>query len=298
MLAVLGVASLHANGTVNFHEEVFPIFEDKCFRCHSSQKQKGDLRLDSPIWIMQGGENGDVVIPGDPDESPVYYMTTYPEDDPDYMPSKGDGLTEAEQELLRRWIAEGANFGDVMGGSMMDSAVAESVSSKYTDELPLPPASYEYSVSVVGIVHSLEELGLRVDTVNHDAELFELTYTYADEREAYALRKLDPIASSVVKLNYGRSKVRDQDLIGINGFEALSYVDLRRTRITDEALAHFEGLESLEYLNLFETDVSDAGLKSLRSFAGLKQLYVRGTQVTTAGIRSLQKAIPDLKIVH
>ena len=58
---------------------------------------------------MKGVEDGDkVVIPGKPDESSFYKLTTLPEDHEDVMPSKGDLLTKEEQETLRDWIAKGA----------------------------------------------------------------------------------------------------------------------------------------------------------------------------------------------
>lgn len=290
--------ALKADVAVNFHDEVFPILENRCFRCHSSEKQKGDLRLDSPIWIMQGGESGDVLVPGEPDQSPMYYMTTYPKDDPDYMPSKGEGLSESEQELLRRWIVEGATFGDAMAAVAMDGQSGElPATSKYSDDVPLPPAVYDFSVSVIGLIRSLEELGLLVDSVNHDAERFELTYTYADSIEAYDLSKLDPISDAVVKLNYGRSAVGDDQLQGISSLRALSYLDLRRTAVSDLGLKHLSGLDSLEYLNLFETNIGDEGLSYLRNLKGLKQLYLHGTRVTPAGIQSIRAALPQLEIV-
>lgn len=49
--------------------EVRSIFAHNCYKCHSSAKVKGDLRLDKKDLVFKGGESGKVIVPGDPDES-------------------------------------------------------------------------------------------------------------------------------------------------------------------------------------------------------------------------------------
>ena len=73
---------------------------------------KADLRLDSPEAIMKGSEFGAVVVPGDPEDSSFYYLTTYPEDDEDRMPKDDDPLPPEQIEILRLWIEQGAVFED------------------------------------------------------------------------------------------------------------------------------------------------------------------------------------------
>jgi mono/diheme cytochrome c family protein len=67
--------------------------------------------------MMKGGEEGKDVVPGKPEESGVYTSTTLPEDDDKAMPPKGDRLTKEQQELIKKWIAEGANFGAWKGAA-------------------------------------------------------------------------------------------------------------------------------------------------------------------------------------
>ncbi len=49
--------------------QVKGIFAHNCYKCHSSQKVKGELRLDQKHMAFKGGENGAVIIPGKPEES-------------------------------------------------------------------------------------------------------------------------------------------------------------------------------------------------------------------------------------
>lgn len=302
-LGAVGYSSgmnLSAN-SVDFHNDIFPVLEARCFECHSDEKQKGELRLDSPAWILRGSENGDVLTPGKADDSPIYYLTTYDEDDPDYMPSKGKGLTDAEKDLLKRWIDGGADFGEEMTSMMSMSSMVMSAGSsgkKYTDDVPLPPATYELPSSLADTVSKLRALGLIVDTENHDANFLEVSFTYADNSNAYSLAPLEPVAKAVVKLNFGRSDVSNEQLLELGQFENLTHLDLRKSPVTDAALKSVAELKSLEYLNLYDTAVSDAGLVELHGLKSLKQIYLHGTEVTEIGVKRLQVAVPGLRVVQ
>ena len=48
-----------------FESEVRPLLVRRCLECHSAEKTKGGLRLDSRAGMLQGGESGDAaVVPG------------------------------------------------------------------------------------------------------------------------------------------------------------------------------------------------------------------------------------------
>ena len=107
--------AVHAQGTVQFARDVWPIFQSKCVTCHGPEDQFNDLRLDSKDRILKGGKNGKVVVPGDPGKSPMYLRVALPPDDLDIMPAEGDPLTAAQIDTIKRWIAEGADFGSWTG---------------------------------------------------------------------------------------------------------------------------------------------------------------------------------------
>lgn len=126
LLAGLSIISTEAADKVNFGKQVYPIIREKCLSCHAApyvdarrgrtKKPKGGVRIDTPEWIAKGYLNDDdekvmSVVPGQPDKSPLYTTTILPEDHDDIMPPKGDLLTKAEQNLLRQWILQGADYG-------------------------------------------------------------------------------------------------------------------------------------------------------------------------------------------
>ena len=105
-LLLLASAALHA--AVSFETEVKPIFEKQCAECHGPKKQKSEFRLDDREVALHGGEShAPNILPGKPAESPLLKFVTTADLDT-RMPPKGERLTAAEVDTLKRWIAEGA----------------------------------------------------------------------------------------------------------------------------------------------------------------------------------------------
>ena len=97
-----------------FEKKVRPVLAEHCYECHSkdAKKLKGNLSLDSTEAILRGGEEGKAIVPGKPDQSLMYTRTALSPDDLDIMPAEGEPLDEQQVEIIRRWIAEGADFGE------------------------------------------------------------------------------------------------------------------------------------------------------------------------------------------
>ncbi|MDG1894260.1 MAG: DUF1553 domain-containing protein [Fuerstiella sp.] len=101
---------------VNFARDIKPLLSDRCFLCHGpdADTREADLRLDSAEAVFRKLETDDtlfVVAPGKPEVSEV--VTRILSSDPDVRmppPDSGLAMTEREQELVRRWVAEGAEW--------------------------------------------------------------------------------------------------------------------------------------------------------------------------------------------
>ena len=52
-----------------FERSIRPVLSERCIECHGSAVQKSGLRLDSRKAVIEGGKNGAVVIPGNPNAS-------------------------------------------------------------------------------------------------------------------------------------------------------------------------------------------------------------------------------------
>ena len=92
-----------------FTLKVLPLLKTKCFGCHGHEQDdlRGDLDLTSRPKMIAGGESGDkALIPGKPDESPLYLSVLWK--DLEMPPKENDRLNEKEIAQLRQWIELGA----------------------------------------------------------------------------------------------------------------------------------------------------------------------------------------------
>jgi len=91
-----------------------PLFDVQCVKCHGPIEQKGGLELDTPEAVLKGGDEGRVVVPGDPDASRLYQNLAAGADP--HMPPKKQ-LSEADRQAVHRWItALGADSGGASSG--------------------------------------------------------------------------------------------------------------------------------------------------------------------------------------
>lgn len=94
---------------VSFNRDIRPILSENCFQCHGpdAASRQADLRLDQ----RQAAVEYFAIVPGKPDESALIDRIT--SDDPDLMmppPSSNRSLTAGQKDLLRRWVAAGAEY--------------------------------------------------------------------------------------------------------------------------------------------------------------------------------------------
>ena len=93
---------------VDFVRDVQPIFAEHCTDCHGLDSREAGLRLDRSVSALAGGDSGVVIVPGKPDESRLLEYVTG--DGETVMPPDTDGLADEEIAVLRRWIADGAEW--------------------------------------------------------------------------------------------------------------------------------------------------------------------------------------------
>ena len=106
------ITSFVLQAEVEFVRDVKPILEHNCVSCHRADNDKGGIRLDTKAEAFK---SEDLIIPGNPDDSSLYWTTTLPQDDELFMPpikneDKDYPLTDAEKKILFTWIKEGAKW--------------------------------------------------------------------------------------------------------------------------------------------------------------------------------------------
>jgi len=103
---------------VSFTDDVKPLLEQRCVNCHHVGALLGELNLENRTLAMAARSKGPAIVPGKPAESPMYLVLTLPEGDQRAMPPTGHRIENDEVELIRRWIAEGADWPEGAAGAV------------------------------------------------------------------------------------------------------------------------------------------------------------------------------------
>src|SRR6266403_4599158 len=108
-LALAGFPVFGATNHISFNRDIRPILSENCYACHGPDKnqRKAKLRLD----VRQVALEREVIVPGKPEESKLveHIFAT----DPDEImppPKSQKKLTAAQKELLKNWVAAGAEY--------------------------------------------------------------------------------------------------------------------------------------------------------------------------------------------
>ncbi len=110
-----GEPSDREKGERLFSLKIRGILESKCFGCHGEEgkKIKGDLNLTSREGLLKGGESElPALVPGKPDESPLYFGIIWKDEDHEMPPKENDRLSEKQITQVKRWISLGAPWPD------------------------------------------------------------------------------------------------------------------------------------------------------------------------------------------
>ena len=95
---------------VSFTRDIRPLLNEHCMDCHGGVKQAGDLSFKYRSKVFEPTKSGAIaVVPGRPTESElIARITTHDESDVMPPPESESKLGEAEIQLFRQWIQQGA----------------------------------------------------------------------------------------------------------------------------------------------------------------------------------------------
>ena len=94
--------------TASFESDVRPIIKKYCLPCHLADSENpSGLAMDNYELLRKGGENGDPVVPGQPEESLLYLKLQSPPPFGKQMPRNRSAIREEELRVIRKWIEQG-----------------------------------------------------------------------------------------------------------------------------------------------------------------------------------------------
>src|SRR5947208_17047369 len=83
---------------IDFDTQVAPILASRCLECHSGAEPKGKLDLSRSKTAVAGGESGEAIVAGQPEQSYLWQRI-----EADEMPPKHP-LPASERAIFKAWI--------------------------------------------------------------------------------------------------------------------------------------------------------------------------------------------------
>lgn len=99
---------------VTYGADIKPVLDNSCVKCHSGEKPKAHLKLDTLDNALKGAKDGKVITPGDSARSLLVQAAAHATKDHDqWMPPLNNRanigpLTPDQIGLIRAWIDQGA----------------------------------------------------------------------------------------------------------------------------------------------------------------------------------------------
>jgi len=282
-----------------YEDQIVPILKSKCYSCHSIQKKKGGLRLDSEFFIRKGGKHGRILMVGNPLKSHLYANLILPEDDDLHMPPIGKRqLTRMEIQLIEQWISSGAPFGEVEQKMVLSP---NDLTSSAIDlpHLDLIPVENQMDIEPLGptenlVLDKLKDAKISVVYSGAKNQWVSLNFINVKSDFNSLLAQTKSIKAHVTELKLNNF---DQiDFSALRDFSNIRILNLGHTNLKDDDMGNFQDLDQLEQLNLYGTKITDVGLMKLAECQHLKVLYLWDTKVSESGINELKKKRPKLKI--
>jgi len=286
------------DSAVLYKDIIEPILSSRCYACHSSKKQKGQLRLDQVQFIEKGGKHGAVIEGVIPDSSELYSRLMLPLEDEHHMPPhQKTQLSSAEIALVKAWIEEGASFEKQVRVFKQVSKIKgylTSILSQSMRESIIPVE--EVSAAEDKAISALTSQGVLVIPVGSESNYLSVSFVNARLATDKELALLLPLKDQLLWLNLGRTRITDEGLKIVGQLTNLTRLSLDYTGIQDSGLEKLVTLAKLNSLNLVGTTVGDQGIAYLSQLKKLKRIYLYQTKVTHIGIQNLSRNLAAVEI--
>jgi len=279
-----------------YNDVVQPILAQKCYSCHNKSRQKGDLRLDEPIFIMKGGKDAKALEPGNADSSEIIKRMLLPVSDDDHMPPKKKPQpSEQEIAILHWWIQEGASFDKRVADLQQSPKIKpylKQLERVVEEEEPLP----EVGAPDQAAINLLKKKGVLVLPLATNSNYLEVNFISAHDVSDDDMKQLLKLKSQVIDLDAGFNSTSDSSIRYISQLNKLRRLKLNDSRVTNAGIKQLSSLNDLRYLNVKGTAVNSDGIKELAALKKLSVIYTFNSAVKPADVAGLKQLFPKTKI--
>ena len=279
---------------------VQPVLQQKCYSCHGRNKQKGDLRLDKESLIMKGGEDGIILVPGDPLKSDLVKRLELPRNHDDHMPPKEKPqLTEQDIRLIHWWVETGAPFTKRIH-ELQRSPEIDRLLSSFQQPGPSEPENIvplkQVEKASPDLLNEVSGLGIVVTPIAQTGNYIQMNCVNADSLTYENSKIFSRLKKQLIWVRAGNPSITDSVLQNIAQCNQITRLQLDGSGITDAGMKEIAKLDSLQYLNVVGTRVTASGLSVLKNLKNLKTIYAYNTLVKKEDLASLKKLLPSTSI--
>jgi len=278
-----------------YKDIVSRILDDNCISCHNPNKKKGELLLTSLNEILKGGESGNTIVSGNPDESEIIRRLHLPFEDEEHMPPEGKRpLSQLEIQIFEQWIALGASDTLKLDHLEKSEPLAELVKGM------MDPDPSERWASLPDVADStLQNLSSDYLTINRMASnLNALTIDafIPPEYDTKTITDLKRVSNNIVELDLSGLPIGKDEIALIASCTNLEWLEIDKTPVSDNEIDTLRTLTKLQTLKIFETAISDKSLSVFRAMPSLKNLFLWETSVSKQAIEQLKSDLPLLSV--
>lgn len=198
------------------------------------------------------------------------------------MPPKGDPLSFAQQDLIRQWIGQGADFGNWVGAT---DGLEKLVRKDAHQNQKIPEFVLFYqelgngvpAVDERNIEKARSASGLLIRPIGIKSPLLEVRVVTRHQHVGdEQIRALIPISRQVVKLDLRNTSISNEACKTIARFENLIELNIRACSVDDQGVQEFTSLPKIKKINAGQTQLGGEGLARLSQIASLEELNIWG----------------------
>lgn len=269
-----------------YDDVIKPILNNKCMSCHNPKKVKGELLLHTEEGILEGGENGEVVVSENASESEIFTRMNLPKEDDNHMPPEGKTQpTKEEIKLVGAWIDAGHPFeGSIKEVGLEKDLFVSFFPKKHDKDYP----EIEIAAAAKDSIAVIEKIGIHVDLIDNTSNFLSVSAINKPAFEDADFEILISIKTQIARLDLGGTKVTDAIFEELKLLPNLTILKLDNTSVSGKNIAALASLENLKSINLTGTQFEESYLDLFSEFEALQKVYLYKTNIDSKGLQLLK----------